>query len=170
VPLYADEIGLTQVGVVFTVSSVAIAFARLAFGKAPDVLGPIRAATLSIGLTIVGSVVVALWAAPAGVFMAAAILAGGMSMQTPSMIPVAVLGVPSHERASALATFTMFMDVSVALTGPLVGLIVSGVGYRVAFSTTIVTSLIALSLVYLVMAPRWRSVAQPPSVVSSSSS
>jgi MFS family permease len=170
IPLYADEIGLQQVGAVFTVSSVAIAVARIAFGKAPDILGPIRAATLSIGLTIVGSVVVSLWAAPAGVFVAAAIMAGGMSMQTPSMIPVAVLGVPSHERSSALATFTMFMDVAVALTGPLIGLIVSGVGYRVAFSTTIVTSLIALVLVHTNMAPRWRALTQPPALASSASS
>ncbi len=170
IPLYADEIGLTQVGAVFTVSSVAIAFARLVFGKAPDLLGPIRAATLSIGLTIVGSMVVALWAAPAGVFVAAAILAGGMSMQTPSMIPVAVLGVPAHERSSALATFTMFMDVSVALTGPLIGLIVSGTSYRVAFSTTIVTSVIALVLVHTNMAPRWRSRSQPVPAASSVSS
>lgn len=170
VPLYADEIGLQQVGAVFTISSIAIAAVRIGFGKAPDVLGPIRAATMSIVLTIIGSVVVAAWAAPAGVFLAAAILAGGMSLQTPSMIPVAVLGVPPHERSSALATFTMFMDVSVALTGPMVGLIAGGVGYRVAFSTTILTSLIALVLVYTKMAPAWRAANQRELSASSLSS
>jgi len=170
IPLYADEIGLKQVGAVFTVSSIAIAVARIGFGKAPDVLGPIRAATLSIGLTIFGTIVLAVWAAPAGVFFAAAIMAGGMSMQTPSMIPVAVLGVPAHERASALATFTMFMDVAVALTGPLVGLIAGGVGYRVAFATTIGTSLVALVLVYTNMAPAWRAANQREALVSSVSS
>jgi MFS family permease len=160
IPLYADEIGLKQVGAVFTVSSIAIAVARIGFGRVPDILGPIRAATLSIVLTIIGTIIVVAWAAPAGVFFAAAIMAGGMSMQTPSMIPVAVLGVPAHERSSALATFTMFMDVAVALTGPMVGLIAGGMGYRVAFSTTIVTSLIALVLVYTTMAPAWRSASQ----------
>jgi MFS family permease len=160
IPLYADEIGLMQVGAVFTVSSISIAVARIGFGRVPDILGPIRAATLSIVLTIIGTVIVAAWATPAGVFFAAAIMAGGMSMQTPSMIPVAVLGVPAHERSSALATFTMFMDVAVALTGPMIGLIAGGAGYRVAFSTTIVTSLIALVLVYTKMAPAWRAGSQ----------
>ena len=69
-----------------------------------------------------------------------------------------------------MATFTMFMDVSVALTAPLIGLIVSGVGYRVAFSTTIVTSLIALTLVYTKLAPRWRTLTQPSALASSVSS
>ncbi len=169
VPLYADEIGLKQVGAVFTVASIAIAVARLVFGRAPDVLGPIRAATISIVLTVIGALVVAFWMTPAGVFVAAAILAGGMSMQTPSLIPVAVQGVPSHQRSSALATFTMFMDVSVALTGPLIGLIVGGFGYRVAFSTTAITSLIALGLLHLQMAPRWRTRTQVVVLASSAS-
>lgn len=116
------------------------------------------------------ALVVAFWMTPAGVFVAAAILAGGMSMQTPSLIPVAVQGVPSHERASALATFTMFMDVSVALTGPLIGLIVGGFGYRVAFSTTAITSLIAVGLLHLQMAPRWRTLTQRVALTSSVSS
>ena len=62
------------------------------------------------------------------------------------------------------------MDVAVALTGPVIGLIVSGVGYRVAFSTTIVTSLIALVLVHTNMAPRWRALTQPAALASSVSS
>jgi MFS family permease len=169
VPLYADEIGLKQVGLVFTVSSVSIALARIVFGRVPDLLGPVRAAAISIVITIIGAIELALWASPTGVFVAAALLAGGMSLQTPSMIPAAVQGVAPHERSSAMATFTMFMDVSVALTAPLIGLIVSHVGYRTAFSTTAVTSVIALVLLYTTMAPRWR-VGQKLALASSVSS
>lgn len=170
VPLYAREIGLDQVGMVFTVASVAIAVARLAFGRVPDLLGPIRAATIALTLTAVGAIELALWSSPAGVFVAAAILAGGMALQTPSMIPVAVHGVEPHERSSALATFTMFMDASVAVTGPLVGLVASGAGYRVAFSTTAVTTVIAMVLLHTTMAPRWRASNQRVALASSASS
>lgn len=168
VPLYGPEIGLERVGLVFTVASLSIAAVRIAFGSAPDRLGPIRAGSMALGFSVLGSVVVALWSVPAGVFVAAAMLAGGMALQTPAMIPVAVEGIEPHERSSAMATFTMLMDVSVALTGPLVGLIVSGVGYRTAFLTSGATSVVALVLLYVVLAPRWRVlVAQRPSSASS---
>jgi len=45
-----------------------------------------------------------------------------------------------------------------------------GFGYRVAFSTTAITSLIALGLLRLQMAPRWRTLTQPVALASSASS
>jgi MFS family permease len=170
VPLYGREIGLDQVGAVFMVASISIALARIVFGRAPDLLGPIRAGTIALGLTVVGAVVVATWEAVPGVFVAAAILAGGMALQTPAMIPVAVHGVAEGQRSSAMATFTMFMDLSVALTGPLIGLIVSGVGYRAAFLTTAATSMVALVMLHANLAPRWRASGQPVPAASSTSS
>ncbi len=157
VPLYGPEIGLDRVGLVFTVASLSIAAVRIAFSTAPDRLGPIRAGSLALGFSAAGSLVVALWSAPAGVFVAAAVLAGGMALQTPSMIPVAVEGIEPHERSSAMATFTMLMDVSVALTAPLIGLIVSGIGYRTAFLTSGATSVVAIVVLYAVLAPRWQA-------------
>lgn len=157
VPLYGPEIGLERVGLVFTVASLSIAAVRVAFGTAPDRLGPIRAGSIALGFSALGSVIVAMWSVPAGVFVAAAVLAGGMAMQTPSMIPVAVEGIEPHERSSAMATFTMLMDVSVALTAPLIGLIVSGVGYRTAFLVSGASSVVGMVLLYAVLAPRWRT-------------
>lgn len=63
----------------------------------------------------------------------------------------------------------MFMDVSVALTGPVIWLIVSGAGYRVAFGTTIVTTLVALALLVTHMAPAWRSRVQLSPAIAASS-
>ncbi|MET0909438.1 MAG: MFS transporter [Ilumatobacteraceae bacterium] len=156
IPLYARDIGLEQVGAVFMVASISIALMRIVFGRAPDVLGPIRAGAIAIALTIVGSLVAAFWSTVVGVFVAAAVLAGGMALQTPAMIPVAVHGVDPNQRSSAMATFTMFMDLSVALTGPIVGLVVSGVSYQVAFLATVGTSVVALVLLLGNLAPQWR--------------
>lgn len=162
VPLYAREIGLDQVGAVFMVASISIALARIFLGRLPDALGPIRSGTLALGLTVVGAVVVATWSTVTGVFVAAAILAGGMALQTPSLIPVAVHGVGSHERSSAMATFTMFMDLSVALTGPVIGLVVSGAGYRSAFLTSGAVAGCGLIVLYGNLAPRWRAATAAP--------
>lgn len=160
VPLYGPEIGLDRIGLVFTVASLSIAAVRIVFGAAPDRLGPIRAGSMALGFSALGSVIVALWSMPAGVFVAAAVLAGGMALQTPSLIPVVVEGIAPNERSSAMATFTMLMDVSVALTAPLIGLIVSGVGYRTAFLTSGVTSLIGLVVLWSRLAPRWRALTE----------
>lgn len=156
IPLYGPEVGLSRVGLVFTVASLSIAAVRIAFGTLPDRLGPVRAGSFALAFSAIGSLVVAMWSAPAGVFLAAAVLAGGMALQTPALIPVVVAGIAPHERSSAMATFTMLMDVSVALTGPVIGLIVSGVGYRTAFLTSGATSLIGLVILSSLLAPRWR--------------
>jgi predicted MFS family arabinose efflux permease len=73
------------------------------------------------------------------------------------MIAVAVNGVPDNQRSSAIATFTMFQDLSVAVTGPVTGLIVSGAGYRTAFMSGALASLVALLLLHGNLAPRWRA-------------
>jgi predicted MFS family arabinose efflux permease len=156
VPLYGREIGLDRVGGVFMVASISIAVVRLAFGRAPDVLGPIRACTIALGLTVVGALVIAAWETIAGVFVAAVVLAGGMALQTPALIPVAVDGVDPQQRSSAMATFTMFLDLSVALVGPVIGLIVAGAGYRTAFFAGGLMSAVALVILHLQLAPRWR--------------
>jgi MFS family permease len=157
VPLYAREIGLGDVGFVFALASISIAVARIAFGKLPDLLGPIRAGTMALVATVAGSAVLAFWASPVGVYVAAAVLATGMSLQTPSFIPIAVDGVPERERSSAMATFTMFLDLSIAVTGPVTGLIVSGAGYRTAFLTGGVAALVGIVVLRTVAARSWNA-------------
>jgi MFS family permease len=157
VPLYARTLGMEDVGAVFMVASISIAVARLVFGKVPDLIGPIRSDTIALVLTAAGAVIAAGWAAVPGIYAAAAVLAAGMSLQTPSLIPVAVYGVPDHERASAMATFTMFMDLSVALTGPVMGLVVAGLGYRAAFLTGGAMAIAAIVVVFTKLAPHWAS-------------
>ena len=78
----------------------------------------------------------------------------GAALIMPGLVPVAVHGVEDHRRSSALATFTMFLDVSVALTGPLFGLIASGIGYRAVFVAGAFTSLIALVMTRLLLPAR----------------
>ena len=51
-----------------------------------------------------------------------------------------------------------------------VAFVALGFGYRVAFSTTAITSLIVLGLLRLQMAPRWRTLTQPVALASSASS
>lgn len=157
--LYGREVGVRDVSLIFTVLSGSIVVVRLFGGRIPDVVGPIVAGSWALVVTIVATLVVAFWATPVGVFVGAILLSVGLSLQSPAFIPLAVSGVPDNERGSAMATFTGFYDIANALVGPVLGLIVAGVGYQAAFSFTAVTAAIALVILNVTVAPRWRQTA-----------
>ena len=154
-PLYVREVGMDDAGPVFLTVSVTIVIVRVAFGRFPDVVGPIRAGSIALVLTIGAALLVAWWDAPVGVFVGGVLLAIGLSWQSPSLIAVAVRDVPASERGSVMATFTGFFDVANALIGPAVGLIVDGLGYRTAYVATAVFAAIALVMLRTVVAPAY---------------
>jgi MFS family permease len=157
VPLYSREVGLTDVGPVFLTASATIVVARIFLGRVPDVAGPIRAGSEALGVTVLATLVIAAWPTPAGVFVGAMLLAGGLSLQSPSFIAVAVDGVPARERGAAMATYTGFFDIANALIGPTFGLIVSGLDYRAAFLVSGGLALLALGILQGIVAPRRRA-------------
>ncbi len=155
VPLYGREIGMNEVGLVFAVASISIALARLFMSRLPDRVGPIVAGTIAISLTLCGALVAALWSSIAGVYVAAGIMAAGMALQVPALIPAVIEAVKEHDRSSAMATFTMFIDFSVAITAPIFGFLVTSIGYRSSFLISASTSGVALVLLHVVLSPRW---------------
>ena len=154
-PLYAREVGMSDAGLAFLVASATMVLIRTALGRVPDVVGPIRAGSGALVLTVGAMIVVALWATPTGVVVGAALVAAGLSLQSPSFIAIAVDGVSDRERGSAMATFTAFYDVAGAIVGPMLGLIVTNAGYRPACLTTAVLAAVGLIILHLVVAPRW---------------
>ena len=101
--LYSDSIGMDSVGPVFLVSSGTLIVTRVFFGRVPDILGPVRVASWALVLTVAATVLLALWASPLGFFVGAGLVALGLSLQSPSLMVVAVDGVSDRERGSAMA-------------------------------------------------------------------
>jgi MFS family permease len=158
IPLYGrDVIGLDEVGTVYMMTSITIAFVRIFLGRLPDALGPIRSGTVALVMVGAGAGVASLWPSTAGVYLTAGLFAGGVALQTPALIPVAVRGVAPRDRASAMATFTMFLDLAIAAAGPIVGLLVGWGGYQLGFAATGVMVLPGLAILYGNLAPRWSS-------------
>lgn len=155
--LYATEIGLANVGPVFMVSSATMIVARIAFGRVPDIVGPIRAGSGALVLTVFAAVLLALWDEPMGLYVGAAVVALGLALQSPSFMVIAVDGVSPQERGSAMATYTAFFDIANALIGPVIGIIVTTSGYRNAFLTAAGAGAIALVILRVVVAPRWHN-------------
>ena len=159
--LYSDSIGMESVGPVFLVSSGTTVVVRSLFGRLPDRIGPLRAGSGALVVTVIATMLLALWSTPTGLFVGAGLIALGLSMQSPSFIVIAVDGVSDRERGSAMATYTAFFDLANALVGPIMGLIVTWSGYRSAFLVAAGVTLVALILTRVVLAPRWYA-AHPP--------
>lgn len=156
-PLYAREVGMADAGLAFLVASATMVLIRTTLGRVPDVIGPIRAGSGALVLTVGAMILVALWATPTGLIIGAALVAAGLSLQSPSFIAIAVDGVSDRERGSAMATFTAFYDVAGAIVGPMLGLIVINAGYQPAFLTTAALAAVGLIVLHLVVAPRWQA-------------
>lgn len=153
--LYSDEIGMENVGPVFLVSSGTMIVARVLFGRVPDIVGPIRAGTGALVLTVLAAAVTGLWATPTGLYLGAGLLALGLSMQSPSFMVIAVDGIAEQHRGSAMATYTAFFDIANAMVGPAFGVIVTTSGYRAAFLVAAACAAVALVILRLFIAPGW---------------
>jgi predicted MFS family arabinose efflux permease len=63
----------------------------------------------------------------------AAIAGLGFSLVFPALGVEAVHRVPAHSSGSALGVYSVFMDVAMALTGPLGGWVAGGMGYNAIY-------------------------------------
>ena len=72
----------------------------------------------------------------------------------PALIPLVVDGVEPQRRSSAMATFTMFIDVAVAVTGYMFGVVADLGGYRATFVAGGVTAVVGLVVLRMALAPR----------------
>ncbi|MEL2686764.1 MFS transporter [Escherichia coli] len=111
-----------------------------------------------IGLLLVG-VATMPWMAKIGVLLAGA----GFSLVFPALGVVAVKAVPQQNQGAALATYTVFMDLSLGVTGPLAGLVMSWAGVPVIY-------LAAAGLVTIALLLTWRLKKRPPEHVPEAAS
>jgi len=89
--------------------------------------------------------------AQAGTFLTGA----GFSLVFPALGVVAVKAVPQQNQGSALATYTVFMDLSLGVTGPLAGLAMAYAGVSVIY-------LAAAALVFIALILAWQLKKRPP--------
>ena len=151
--LFSESIGMDRVAPVFMVSSITVALVRVCFARLPDRLGPVLGASISLVLMGAGLFLVSGWQRPAGLFAATFLMAAGSALLFPSLTPAAVEGVPESRRASALATFTLFIDIGGALGAPLFGIASSATSYGGAFLFGGMVCILGLVYLHAVLGP-----------------
>ncbi|PDO89216.1 MFS transporter [Kosakonia pseudosacchari] len=144
ITLYYDAKGWEDAAFALTLFSCAFVGARLLFPNGINRFGGLNVAMLCFLVETVGLVLVGLavepWMAKLGVFLAGA----GFSLVFPALGVVAVKAVPQHNQGSALATYTVFMDLSLGITGPLAGLLMAWAGVSAIYFAA--AGLVAIAL------------------------
>lgn len=120
--------------------------ARLLFGHTIDRWGGFPVAFACLAVEIAGLASLWLASTPALAFAGAALTGFGFSLVFPALGVEAVRCVTAENRGSALGVFTAFADLSLGITGPLVGLIVAGLGYSPIFLFAALMAAVALAI------------------------
>jgi MFS family permease len=132
----------------FALTSFGASFilARLLFAHAIDRWGGFPVALVCLSVEIAGLLFLWLASAPVLAFSGAALTGFGFSLVFPALGVEAVRCVTPENRGSALGVYTAFADLSLGLTGPVVGLIVAGLGYSPIFLFAALMAAVSLGL------------------------
>lgn len=145
VPLYVDEVGMSDAGPLFLTYGVIVLAVRIFGARLPDVLGPVRTSTGALVAIIIGVGSIAAVASPAGLWVGTVLLSIGMSLLFPALFTLTVNRAPDDERSHAVGSFSLFFDVSQGLGAPFLGLFVTIFGTeRAAFSAGALVAVVGL--------------------------
>jgi MFS family permease len=154
VPLYVDEIGLRTSGTVFALYSGLVLAVRVFGAQLPDRLGPVGGSSIALATQAAGFVVLAAWPSVAGLYTGAVIYALGVALLFPALMRLVVDRAPATERSHAVATFTLFFDVSQGLGAAVLGGLVALGGERAAFAASGVLAALGVLILRRWVAPR----------------
>lgn len=148
ITLFYDAKGWDGAAFALTLFSCAFVGTRLLFPNGINRFGGLNVAMVCFAVEIVGLLLVGFadepWMAKIGTFLTGA----GFSLVFPALGVVAVKVVPQQNQGSALATYTVFMDLSLGVTGPLAGLVMAYAGVPVIYLAAAVLVFFALILAY----------------------
>ncbi|MDE1166547.1 MAG: MFS transporter [Pseudomonas sp.] len=133
---------LTAFGACFIVS-------RLLFINAINRLGGAFVAIACMSIETLGLVM--LWLAPTTLIaMLGACLAGfGLSLVYPALGVLAIRQVPTSSRGAGLSAYSVFFDLALAISGPMMGAVALHLGYQWIFLCAALLSVVGLSLTVL---------------------
>jgi MFS family permease len=133
ITLYYASRGWANAALTLSLFGASFIFARLLFGNLINRIGGFRVAIVCLSVETLGLLM--LWLAPsAELALAGAALSGfGFSLVFPALGVEAVNQVSAANRGAAVGAYSLFIDLSLGITGPLVGAVASGFGFASMF-------------------------------------
>ncbi|UXH38714.1 MFS transporter [Pseudomonas promysalinigenes] len=133
ITLYYASRGWANAALTLSLFGASFICARLLFGNLINRIGGFRVAIACLSVETLGLLM--LWLAPnAELALAGAALSGfGFSLVFPALGVEAVNQVSAANRGAAVGAYSLFIDLSLGVTGPLVGAVASGFGFASMF-------------------------------------
>ncbi|GAB7532869.1 MFS transporter [Pseudomonas sp. 3A(2025)] len=120
--------------------------ARLLFGNLINRLGGFRVAIVCLSVETLGLLLLWLAQTPELALVGAALTGFGFSLVFPALGVEAVNLVPASSRGAAVGAYSLFIDLSLGITGPLAGAVAAGFGFVSIFLFAAAASLCGLAL------------------------
>jgi MFS family permease len=151
--LYAAR-GWTPMWLPFTALSIAFIGGRLGFGHLPDRIGGARVASVCMLVEAAGQCLI--WRAQSSVLALAGVTLTGLgySLVYPALGVEAIRRAPPQRRGLAMGSYTAFLDVSLGVTGPALGLVAGWAGLRMVFVASTAAILCAVVAAFRLMSLR----------------
>ncbi len=119
---------------------------RLAFGGAIVRHGGMRVAIVSLAIEAVGLMILWRLDDARAALCGAPLTGAGFALVFPALGVVAVRRVGPENRGAALGAYSVFLDVSLGLSGPVLGLIAERAGYAALFLAASSACLVGVSI------------------------
>jgi len=126
---YVDDTGFGSVGLFFSTYVAVAILERVFLGWLPDRVGRMRVLYPSLGILVVGFLVLAGAGSWVGVAIAGAFCGAGHGFIFPILTALLVDRAPETDRGSAMSFFTALFDVGTLIGGPLLGAIIDNAGW-----------------------------------------
>jgi MFS family permease len=111
----------------------AFILARLLLGWVPDRVGGAPLALFTLPVQALGQLLVWLAPSPLVALVGAAVTGAGYSLTFPALGIEAVRAAPPQNRGAAMGAYMLFLDIGLAVSGPVAGLVVTRFGFPSAF-------------------------------------
>jgi len=137
----------------FTAFAVSFILARVFFGHLADRVGGAKVALICVLIEAAGQALI--WLAPwsAMALVGAALTGFGYSLVYPGFGVEAVRGAPPQNRGLAMGAYTAFLDVTLALASPALGLIAGAAGLGAVFLASTLSVLCAAPIAMRLLRP-----------------
>jgi MFS family permease len=128
----------------FSAFAVALIAARVFAGHLPDRFGGARVAVFALAIQAVGLALISIAPSSSMAIIGAVVAGAGFSLVFPSLGLEAVRRVAPANRGVAMGAYNAFLDLTLGVGSPALGLLASRAGIQSVFAASAVTALLAI--------------------------
>ncbi|MFV0574191.1 MAG: arabinose transporter [Vibrio sp.] len=133
----------------FSAFAASIIITRIFWGHLPDRMGGVKVSLFSLVIQTVGLVLLTLVDLEILAIIGAIISGVGFSLVFPSLGSIVVKNVPERSRGIAMGTYNAFLDLTLGIGSPLLGILADRLDVNSVFAVSALASFIVIPLIML---------------------